>query len=508
MGAAASDARDGADRAAATSSERTVGREAMRRASAASMRVRAVDGAAAMPLEDAALAEATRRATRDDGRGRPLDDAFLRPVARAPAVDETASDEALARALQAEEDAAAREAKRGTELDGDDRARASARASASRTAVDDACVACGGGLGALERAASARAPGGRWHARCFRCDECGEQLRGVFGGGGEYVVTGKPGEDRRLFHARCYREKHRPKCCVCAAFIPSRDGYIQYETTPYWGEISCVEHATDGTNRCDGCRRYEKRGGEEYIAAPDGRTLCLECVQTVVIDTKDAEPLYRDILDFFGTYGLSALGAGGESPPLYLCTQDVINHVDEEEKWHQGRTSQVRGMCVSHVETISTVYRQPTWKPSNAGSMFDIFGQLDMVEHRIPRSTTQKVTAIIVLSCLPRVLFSSILAHECMHMYLRLNGFPTLEPIVEEGLCQLFALLWIERQMASQNATASDAALAAYCCEAIREDTSEIYGVGARLAIDAYDAHGLVRVLDSVRRTRNFPISS
>ena len=33
-------------------------------------------------------------------------------------------------------------------------------------------------------------------------------------------------------------------------------------------------------------------------------------------------------------------------------------------------------------------------------------------------------------------------------------------------------------------------------------------GVGARLAIDAYDAHGLVRVLDSVRRTRNFPISS
>jgi hypothetical protein len=93
-------------------------------------------------------------------------------------------------------------------------------------------------------------------------------------------------------------------------------------------------------------------------------------------------------------------------------------------------------------------------------------------------------------------------------MYLRLNGFPTLEPIVEEGLCQLFALLWIERQMASQNATASDAALAAYCCEAIREDPSEIYGVGARLAIDAYDAHGLVRVLDSVRRTRNFPISS
>ena len=507
MGAAASDGRDGADRAAATSSEHTVGREAMRRASAASMRVRAVDGAAAMPLEDAALAEALRRATRDDGRGRPLDDAFLRPVARAPAPEEPAAAAALARALPAGARADGGAPARGRDGEGGARAGATS-APATGASTSDACVGCGGALGALERVTSVRALGGCWHARCFRCDDCGEQLRGVFGGGGEYVVTGKPGEDRRLFHARCYRERHRPTCCVCAACIPSRDGYIHFETTPYWGEISCVEHATDGTNRCDGCRRYEKRGGEEYIAAPDGRTLCLECVQTVVIDTKDAEPLYRDILDFFGTYGLSALGTGGELPPLYLCTQDVINHVDEEEKWHQGRTSQVRGMCVSHVETISTVYRQPTWKPSNAGSVFDVFGQLDMVEHRIPRSTTQKVTAIIVLSCLPRVLFSSILAHECMHMYLRLNGFPTLEPIVEEGLCQLFALLWIERQMASQNATASDAALAAYCCEAIREDPSEIYGVGARLAIDAYDAHGLVRVLDSVRRTRNFPISS
>jgi len=207
------------------------------------------------------------------------------------------------------------------------RARATS-APATGASTSDACVGCGGALGALERVTSVRALGGCWHARCFRCDDCGEQLRGVFGGGGEYVVTGKPGEDRRLFHARCYRERHRPTCCVCAACIPSRDGYIHFETTPYWGEISCVEHATDGTNRCDGCRRYEKRGGEEYIAAPDGRTLCLECVQTVVIDTKDAEPLYRDILDFFGTYGLSALGTGGELPPLYLCTQDVINHVD------------------------------------------------------------------------------------------------------------------------------------------------------------------------------------
>jgi hypothetical protein len=77
-------------------------------------------------------------------------------------------------------------------------------------------------------------------------------------------------------------------------------------------------------------------------------------VQTVVIDTKDAEPLYRDILDFFGTYGLSALGTGGELPPLYLCTQDVINHVDEEEKSHLAGTRYVR------VARRNDIHRLPT----------------------------------------------------------------------------------------------------------------------------------------------------
>ena len=166
MGAAASVGRDGADRAAATSSEHTVGREAMRRASAASMRVRAVDGAAAMPLEDAALAEALRRATRDDGRGRPLDDAFLRPVARAPATEETADDEALARALQAEELANARETARGTDVDGGARARATS-APATGASTSDACVGCGGALARRARARDERESVGRMLARAM-----------------------------------------------------------------------------------------------------------------------------------------------------------------------------------------------------------------------------------------------------------------------------------------------------------------------------------------------------
>lgn len=60
--------------------------------------------------------------------------------------------------------------------------------------------------------------------------------------------------------------------------------------------------------------------------------------------------------------------------------------------------------------------------------------------------TRCQVTAILVLYGLPHLLTGSILAHECMHAWLRLSGFPHLSPEVEEGLCQLMALLWLEAQ--------------------------------------------------------------
>lgn len=63
------------------------------------------------------------------------------------------------------------------------------------------------------------------------------------------------------------------------------------------------------------------------------------------------------------------------------------------------------------------------------------------VEHRECR-----ITAILILFGLPRLLTGSILAHECMHAYLKLCTDTKLSPTVEEGLCQLMAYLWIERQ--------------------------------------------------------------
>ena len=481
---------------------------------------------------DEALARALQRVELEGTRGvahEALDDGFLRPMRVSRDLDvglniprealkeaNTADDEALARALQEEEDALGLTA-----------STSSAPSTSETTNVSDqdplGCKGCGCAMSAMERLASVRALGSMWHRACFVCEECRQPLASAFGGGSPFVVSGREGERRRVFHERCYREKHRPKCCVCEDFIPSSgDGYVRFETTPYWGETSCPIHATDGTPKCDGCGRYQKRrGGEEHehVTLPDGRSLCLSCVQSVVVDQRDAEPLYRSVLDFFASHGLSALGPGTELPPLYLCTQDVMNNVDEQEEWHHGRSAQVRGMCVSHVETVSTVYREPTWSstPRNgnqspsSSSIFDVFGgSFHMVERRIPRSQTQKVTAILVLSCLPRLLSGSILAHEVTHMFLRLNDYPPLDPVVEEGLCQLLALLWVEHQIthpSSSSAASSDAdaAFAAYVCESIKLDPSPVYGDGVRAALDAHSKFGLFDLLRRVRVDARFP---
>ena len=62
------------------------------------------------------------------------------------------------------------------------------------------------------------------------------------------------------------------------------------------------------------------------------------------------------------------------------------------------------------------------------------------------QNTSTEITAILVLCGLPWLLTGSILAHEVMHAWLRLSGYPQLPPMVEEGLCQLMATLWLEQQ--------------------------------------------------------------
>ena len=442
--------------------------------------------------------------------------------------DVVVDDEALARALQEEEDLAA----------GGGGGSTSRLNRHRRTPADSvppgACPGCREQVSAFGGYVTAM--GARWHRGCFTCGACG----GAIGGGTSFATR-----DGAPFHRSCYREKFAPRCGVCDEFIGSSTGgtnevggtSVRFMTHPYWGTVFCPEHEFDGTRRCDGCDRMEARGGGgvatggygshassrvnhsssgEFAELPDGRAMCLECASTAVIDADhDGAPLYDDVCVFFSKRDLPLLP---ERPPLHLVSQDTLNDADDKEGWHRGRTARTRGLCLFEEHVVYTVERTPDF----AGGFFPV-GFKERVVGQSRGATV--VNAVVVLYGLPAVCAGAILAHECTHAYIRMaGGYPRLRPKIEEGLCQLMALLWVEHVAAHGIETMGVgggnkdkvrsgggweehnlAAMAGFVANQIRTDPTEVYGDGLRDALAAYQKHGLGAVFEHVRQTGELP---
>ena len=382
--------------------------------------------------------------------------------------------------------------------------------------------------------------GARWHRGCFTCGACG----GAIGGGTSFATR-----DGAPFHRSCYREKFAPRCGVCDEFIGSSTGgtnevggtSVRFMTHPYWGTVFCPEHEFDGTRRCaDGCDRMEARGGKgvatggygshassrgnpnppnlkggEFAELPDGRAMCLECASTAVIDADhDGAPLYDDVCVFFSKRDLPL---SPERPPLHLVSQDTLNDADDKEGWHRGRTARTRGLCLSEEHVV---YRGedggfrgwvlPAGVQGAGGGAVEWGhgGQRCGGAVRATRGVRRGHLGARV------------------HARVHLHGgrVPRLRPKVEEGLCQLMALLWVEHVAArgdrddgrgggNKDKVRSGggweehnlAAMAGFVANQIRTDPTEVYGDGLRDALAAYQKHGLGAVFEHVRRTGELP---
>ena len=449
------------------------------------------------------------------------------PSSRPPETD----DEALARALQEEEDRAGRGGPPSRSAPaGPDRG-----PSGPFRAPPGACPGCLRAPSVFEGHITAM--GAKWHRGCFKCGSCSKPI-----GESHFAVReGTP------YHRGCYQDRFAPKCGVCCQFIGETGGRrgiaggsVRFMTHPYWGTVFCPEHELDGTRRCDGCDRMEARGGRgvaaggygssggdwsqpgstggEFAELPDGRAMCLECASTAVIDTThDGQPLYDDVCVFFSNHDMPLLPT---RPPLHLVSQDTLNDADDKEGWHVGRTARTRGLCLFEEHTVYTVERTPDF----GGGFFPV-GFSERVVGQSRGATV--VNAVVVLYGLPAVCAGAILAHECTHAYIRMaGGYPRLRPKIEEGLCQLMALLWVENTAArgietmgvgvggrnsggGKGAVAKGpgggggweehnlAAMAGFVANQIRTDPTEVYGDGLRDALAAYQKHGLAAVFAS-----------
>lgn len=180
---------------------------------------------------------------------------------------------------------------------------------------------------------------------------------------------------------------------------------------------------------------------------------------------------------------------------------------------------ETRGLCLSEEQTVSTIARRPR---IGGNRILDMFTESRKLTRRC------EVTAILILYGLPRLLTGSILAHELMHAWLRLNGFRTLSPDVEEGICQVLSHMWLESEVMAGSGSSSHGAstssgisssssskkgvrsqfekkLGEFFMHQIAMDSSPAYGDGFRAGHAAMLQYGLKSTLDHIRMTGNFP---
>jgi hypothetical protein len=344
-----------------------------------------------------------------------------------------------------------------------------------------------------------------WHPECFRCHACNLPISDY-----EFSMS-----ENCPYHKSCYKEKHHPRCDVCKNFIPTNAaGLIEYRAHPFWLQKYCPTHEHDGTPRCCSCERMEP-SDTRYLVLDDGRKLCLECLDSAVMDTHECQPLYLEIQDFYEGLNMKV----EQQIPLLLVERQALNEAMEGEKKGHHHLPETRGLCLSEEQIVSTILRRPR---IGGYRIIDMFTE----PYRLVRHC--EVTAILILYGLPRLLTGSILAHEMMHAWLRLKGYRNLTPDVEEGICQVLAHMWLDSEIAagssstvassSESSSSSDSTsskkgkrsqfekkLGEFFKHQIESDTSAAYGEGFREGNQAVLKYGLKRTLDHIRLTERFP---
>ncbi|XP_022883394.1 protein DA1-related 1-like [Olea europaea var. sylvestris] len=211
--------------------------------------------------------------------------------------------------------------------------------------------------------------------------------------------------------------------------------------------------------------------------------------------------------------------------PMLLVERQALNEAMEGEKNGHHHMPETRGLCLSEEQTVSTILKRPK---IGGHRIVDMFTE----PYKLVREC--EVTAILILYGLPRLLTGSILAHEMMHAWLRLKGYPYLSPEVEEGICQVLAHMWLDSEIlagsgsnaastpSSSSSTSSAASsssssskkgkrsqfekeLGKFFKHQIESDPSTAYGDGFREGDKAVIKYDLKTTLDHIQLTGSFP---
>ena len=327
--------------------------------------------------------------------------------------------------------------------------------------------------------------GKSYHAKCARCSTCGNGISS-----GRIHVEGD-----NLHHFDCWRQINANNCYICKQEIPYINGYCRFHRHAFFSDLkSCHDHDVSALHKCFSCNRHEPVN-QTFSPLLDGRYICPDCVRSVMMESSDGRNvMINDIIPFYQRQLGLTIPPELSSVPVLLVDLPTLN---EQSRLAPNEHHPItRGLCMTEERTIRH---------------FASRGRLDVVK------VTGHVTAILVLYGLPIDLTSSILAHECMHAYIRLSpafNQTHLPHQVEEGLCQLVARLWLDFKRDNNRDVVqfcefgvSDNKLRDYVAYLIEADGGEVYGEGFRKAAQAHAALGLTGLLEHVALYGEFPVT-
>ncbi|KAK8954802.1 Protein DA1-related 1 [Platanthera zijinensis] len=123
----------------------------------------------------------------------------------------------------------------------------------------------------------------------FRCHACDQPIIGF-----DFKIY-----DDHPYHISCCQNLHHKKCDVCKEVVSVKHSLpIDYLVLPIWMQKTCASHEHDGTHLCFSCNRKETKDAS-YIRMDDRVMLCLECLESSIMDTVECQPLYQEIQKFY-----------------------------------------------------------------------------------------------------------------------------------------------------------------------------------------------------------------
>ncbi|THG23247.1 hypothetical protein TEA_017461 [Camellia sinensis var. sinensis] len=272
-------------------------------------------------------------------------------------------------------------------------------------------------------------------------------------------------------------------------------GLIEYRAHPFWIQKYCPFHEHDGTPRCCSCERMEPRE-TRYVALDDGRKVCLECLDSTIMDTNECQPLYLDIQEFYEGLNMKV----EQQVPLLLVERQALNEAMDGDKSGHHHMPETRGLCLSEEQTVSTML-------------------LELLDLLVGFQRFWK--ALNAVECLQEGIGLLLEVAEVTPF-----GYRILSQDVEEGICQVLAHMWLESQIMSISgsnvaSTSSSAPvltlskqgtrspferkLGEFFKHQIESDTSPVYGNGFRAGNQAVLKYGLWTTLEHIRLTGTFP---